>query len=72
MHVFGNKCNFYHNKQLILTGKRAAKTMFYLNIRSQDVEDFANTAAQKVIPLTNWHQRLGHADHRNIRKMADL
>ena len=68
----GNKCNFYHNKQLILTGERAAKTMYYLNIRSQDVEDFANTAVQKVISLTTWHQRLGHADHRNIRRMADL
>ena len=31
----GNKCNFYHNKQLILTGERAAKTMYYLNIRSK-------------------------------------
>ena len=36
------------------------------------MEDFANTAVQKVISLTTWHQRLGHADHHNIRRMADL
>lgn len=38
-----NKCNFNYNRQLILTGERAAKTMYYLNIRSQNVEDFART-----------------------------
>ena len=36
------------------------------------MEDFANTAVQKVISLTTWHQRMGHADHHNIRRMADL
>ena len=40
----GNKCSFYDNKKLTLTGERPAKTMYYQNIRSQDVEEFLNTA----------------------------
>ncbi len=33
--------------------------MYYLNTRSQDVEDFANVA-QKVITLKTWQRRLVH------------
>jgi hypothetical protein len=38
------QCFFYSNNQLVLTGERATKTMYYLNIRSQETQDFANFA----------------------------
>ena len=53
----------------MLTGERAAKEMYHLNVRSQDVEDFAN-AALRQSSSSLWHQRLGHADSRNIRRMC--
>ena len=65
----GNKCFFYSDKQLILTGERAAKTMYYLNIRSQATQDFAKSAGE-VASIFLWHRRLGHADSRNIKRMC--
>ncbi len=67
----GNKCFFYHKGQLVLTGERAAKTMYYLKIGSKDSKDFANSA-QRIDSLLIWHQRLGHADSRNIRRMFTM
>ncbi len=65
----GNKCLFYYNNKLVLTGERAARTMYYLNIiiRSK-LHDYAHTA-RPAEPLAKWHQRLGHADSNNIWRM---
>ena len=63
----GNKCLFYYNDRLVLTGERAARTMYYLNIRSK-VHDYAHTA-RPTEQLAKWHQRLGHADSKNIWRM---
>ena len=63
----GNKCLFYYNDRLVLTGERAARTMYYLNIRSK-VHDYAHTT-RPTEPLAKWHQRLGHADSKNIWRM---
>ena len=52
-------------------GERTAKTMYYLLLRSNDTLSIASLA-QDTDSISIWHQRLGHADSRNIRRMFNL
>jgi len=63
-----NKCYIYQDRELVLTGERAAKTMYHINIRSRE----SANAAKLVVSLDIAHQRLGHVDRRQIQKMFNL
>ncbi len=63
-----NKCHIYQNGQLVLTGERAAKTMYHLNIRSKE----SANPAQLAVSLDTAHRRLGHVDSRQVKRMFTM
>lgn len=63
-----NKCHIFKNNQLVLTGERAARTMYHLNIKSKELAN----SAQLMITLETAHQRLGHANCRQIKRMFSM
>ena len=64
----GNRCLIYQNGRLVLTGERAARTMYHLNIRSRESANLAHL----LTDLNTAHQRMGHADRRKIQQMFTM
>lgn len=58
----------------LMEGKRAGQTLYHLNIQVEEMAATVTTALRstKVEPLSIWHLRLGHANHRTILRMASL
>lgn len=66
-----NEAKFYRNGNLELTGKRTDNTLYQLNITAKVAYEDSALAANLVLPLSTWHERLAHVLNSSILKMAN-
>nr|CAH0098495.1 unnamed protein product [Daphnia galeata] len=64
-----NQVFFFRNGKVEITGKRARRTLYHLNIRSHINERDAAYSATKGTSMAVWHQRLAHVNTKTIRRM---
>lgn len=70
---FGEEVSFKKNDVVEVTGRRAGRTLYKLNIKAiiQSIqEEQACVARQSATSLINWHFRLGHVNCKTIQRMA--
>lgn len=66
--------SFSRHGVTLMEGKRTGKTLYHLNIQAetQPIEVHTALKTTTVEPLSVWHQRFGHVNHRTLLKMASL
>lgn len=70
-----NTVSFSRDETVIMKGRRSKKeALYYLDIQAEEHNMRNETAlvAAHVEPLSLWHQRLGHLNHKKVLKMASL
>ena len=73
--VADDAVSFSQDDGIILEGKRAGKkTIYHLNIQAEEHKPRIERAlsAEHVEPLSLWHERFGHLNHKTVLRMSTL
>lgn len=54
-----------------MEGKRASEKLYYLNVVVKIQQETLHAAISRSHPISIWHQRLGHTNHRTILNMVN-
>ena len=66
---------FSRDEMVIMEGRRAGKkTLYRLNIQAKEQQPKVERAmtASQIEPVSLWHQRFGHLNHKTVLRMASL
>lgn len=68
---FHDVVHFYRNGNLEMEGQRASEKLYYLDVIVKIQQETSSASISRSQPLSVWHQRLGHTNHRTILDMAN-
>jgi hypothetical protein len=66
---FQDMVHFYRNNNLEMEGQRFSEKLYYLDVMVKIQQEVSHSAISRSQPISVWHQRLAHINHRTIVDM---